>query len=296
MILGNDVSHHNGKINWDKTESAGIKFSFIRAMFGYSEDKEFGQNWAEAKRAGIIRGAYGWPLHNMNQKELARRFVNRWIKDPGELPPVIDFESTKYHGNATFSELESFANEVERLSGERPIIYTSKGYWNGQPNHQNQLWALAYDLWVANYTSASQPSMPSVWLANNITWTFWQYTSKAAGDDYGASSGYMDLNRFNGELIDLLAYAGMGEIPDPEPSADYVEVTASSFLRFRPEPVYNPHIKTLIVERGEVLQIAGATIYEPASGITWLPVFTPSKYSGDFIGYISANSRYVKYL
>ena len=115
-MIGIDVSHHNYKIDWDKAKAEGVRFAFIRAMFGHSYDTQFDRNWAEAKRVGIVRSAYGWCLHGFDQKDNAQRFVDR-LSDLGELPPVVDFENSETYGNPTFAELKRFLNEVGRLSG-----------------------------------------------------------------------------------------------------------------------------------------------------------------------------------
>ena len=286
MIKGNDVSHHNRRIDWNRAKSQGIKFSFIRSNFGYNEDREFNRNWAGAKAAGIPRGAYGWPLHGMNQEEIARRFVNRWIHDPGEIKPVADFESTKYHGNTTFEELKRFLNEVERLSGIRPIIYTSQGYWNGRPNHTNQLWALNYELWVANYTLASQPRMPSVWANDGVPYTFWQYTSKADCRAYGGDSTYMDLNWFNGDSAAFNKYIKGGTVQPPVMEDVLILVDQ---LWGRSEPVFESRTHSVIVRKGELYDKAGEKVFEAASGITWQPIKVPER-----IVYVSADKKYIK--
>jgi len=288
MDNGIDVSHHNRKFNWDKAKSQGVKFAFERAMFGYNEDKEFDRNWRESKRVGIARGAYGWPLHGMNQEELARRFVNRWKNDPGEMPPVADFESTTYHGNATFNELKRFLIEVERLSGVRPMIYTSQGYWNSQPNHTQQYWALNYLLWVANYTNAPAPRMPSVWANDGVPWTFWQYTSKADCRAYGGDSTYMDLNRFNGDEQAFRNYLGEGGSQPPATPTEDVLILVDQ-LWGRSEPVFESRTHSVIVRKGELYDKAGDKVYEAASGITWQPIKVPER-----IVYVSADEKYIK--
>jgi len=287
MIKGNDVSYHNSKMDWNKAKSMGVRFAFIRAMFGYNEDKEFDRNWAGTKKAGIPRGAYGWPLHGMNQEEIARRFVNRWIKDPGELPPVADYEGTKNHGKATFDELKRFLNEVERLSGIRPIIYTSQNAWNTQPNHTKQLWALNYQLWVANYTSASKPRMPSVWANDGVPFTFWQYTSTADCRAYGGDSKYMDLNWYNGNEEAFNKYLGGGPLPPTTPTEDVLILVDQ--LWGRSEPVFESRTHSVIVRKGELYDKAGDKVYEPASKITWQPIKIP-----DRIVYVSADKKYIK--
>ena len=49
-MFGLDCSHHNDKFDWDKAKAEGIRFAFIRAIFGQYHDTEFERNWAEAKK------------------------------------------------------------------------------------------------------------------------------------------------------------------------------------------------------------------------------------------------------
>lgn len=292
MILGYDAAkHYQGELNYDALKAKGGKFIITKAGEGWLDYKAY--DYVEsAKEAGMITGTYWYyrqeiPINGKQvwcePKKQAQRY---WEATKGkfDLPPVLDVEKT---GNPYFrsKDVLTCLQEIERLFGRKPIIYT--GYYIWRDNVGSPAWSTDYDLWLAQYNPTENIYLPPPF----TEWKIHQFSDTTEVD-----GKVIDHNYFNGELIDLLAYAGMGEIPDPEPSADYVEIVAHKFLRFRPEPVYNPHIKTLIVENGDVLQIAGATIYEKASGITWLPVFTPARYSGDFIGYISASPKYVKYL
>jgi len=312
-VLGCDISKWQDnnvtpeKMNMQQAKDNGIEFIFIKASQGFYKDPDFYDNWENAKKAGIPRGAYHFADKNWGTaKQQAENFWNTIKFDEGELPPVLDFEARE---NIGLSFIKYFLEYIEERSKQTPAFYTGEDFWNRLTGSSYANWILKYPLWMAYpdlklqspvrripTNLMDEPPVPNVWKSNNVPPLFWQFTWVGDGKYYGAESKGFDLNVFNGDLMDFYDFIKVGEIQPPQPSEDYVEVIASSFLRFRPEPVYNPNIRTLIVERGEVLQIAGATIYEPISGITWLPVFTPSKYSGNFIGYISANPKYVKYL
>jgi len=289
---GIDVSHHNGIFNWDKAKSENVIYAFMRAVFGYTHDKQFERNWIEAKKAGIARGAYGWVIHGFNQVKTAKVFVDRVKHDIGELPIVVDFENTANYGKPTFSELQAFIKEIERLLPEtKIIIYTSQGYWNGLVNSVNQTWALKYDLWVANYTLASKPSMPSVWINNNVPYTFWQFTENGDGLKYGSAGKNLDLNRFNGTNQELFDYIGdENTIPTPPDPIEKtrVEILVNQ-LWGRSEPIFESRTHSVITRDGEIYEKAGETKYEKASGITWQPIKIPER-----IVYVSANTKYIK--
>ena len=58
---GIDVSHHQGKIDWEKVKADGIGFAVIRAGFGNSasqKDTRFEENIKGALAAELPAGAY----------------------------------------------------------------------------------------------------------------------------------------------------------------------------------------------------------------------------------------------
>ena len=58
---GIDVSHHQGKIDWEKVTADGIQFAIIRAGFGNSasqKDEQFDANMQGALATGLPVGAY----------------------------------------------------------------------------------------------------------------------------------------------------------------------------------------------------------------------------------------------
>ena len=311
------------KMNFKQAADRGVTAVFIKAT-QYQADPDFADNWRNAKEAGLLRGAYHFAYYSktINAKIQAQFLWNTIKHDPGELPPVLDFETRDGIG---LSWIKQFLEEIKVLSGKTPILYTGISVWNELKESENAFWVLEYPLWISYPQtklpspvrgipdviktgsptfSTGKPALPTTWIKKNVPWTFWQFSYVGDGLYYGAESKGLDMNVFNGGMVEFMAWAGCGEYQEPgeTPIAkQYVEIIAKAYLRFRPEPIYNPNIKTLIVERGQVLEIAGTKIYEPPvpglhDGIKWLPVFTPSIYENELIGYISANNQYVRYL
>jgi len=294
-------------------ETKGVQFAFIKASERMSKDPavdHFGNSFADTS---IPFGFYHFArpsAYGSNPAQQAEYFWNIIKDHKWTIPPVLDVEKD----GVGLSFIKMFMETLEKLlpDGIIPILYSSPGFLGGLQGLEHAHWIKKYPLWAANYFSAH--SFPVYHIPDNVinsttlpvvpkpwdTWTFWQYAQVGDGEFYGGDYAKhtdktgLDMNVFNGDLMEFQEFIGAGEVQPPQPSEDYVEIIAESFLRFRPEPVYNKNIKTLIVEHGEVLQIAGVAVYEKASGINWLPVLTPSKYEGDFIGYIS--EKYVKYL
>jgi lysozyme len=232
QITGIDCSQYQGIIDWDKAKAAGAQFAFIRACFGSSKDTQFDRNWAESKRVGIPRGAYGWVINGVNQQINAQRFKNFVGEDVGDLPPVCDFEKYMSGGVVkmpTFGELRTFVEQTELLFKRIPFIYSSTGYWRSLPNSTTQTWAVRYPYWHAQYTSAANPVIPAPF----PKWTFWQWSAdgNGKGKEYGAQSSAIDLNRFNGDIVDFQKLLGV-EVIEPEPNPP---VTPPSDLAVRVE-------------------------------------------------------------
>jgi lysozyme len=224
-LIGLDVSVYQGNVDWEKAKSAGCQFAFIRCTFGVKVDTQFKRNWAEAKRVGIPRGAYGWCIDKMNQVSNATLFWEQIKNDPGELPPVVDFE--KYGATYVgFSALQLYVETLEKLGKRKPIIYTSKGYWTSLADYKNQYWALSYPFWLAQYTTSMNPVLPLPF----THWDFWQYSADGnnRGYEFGAESASIDINRFNGDIIDLYKLMGADIVDpnDPLPTNDLKDLSA----------------------------------------------------------------------
>lgn len=292
IFSGIDVSSWQEKFDWDKAKAAGVHTAYIRTTFNRMVDTQFKRNWQEAKRVGIARGAYGWVISDQNQVANADLFVDQFRNDPGELPPAADFEYCTYWTGGRklvsqpgFAALQAFITRVEKF--QKPLIYTSPGYWNGLANHKNQTWALDYDLWVANYTTREQPSLPSVWASSGKSWRFWQYTAAGDGHVYGTPRAGMgiDLNRFNGDVFNLLDYIGVTEEPQPAPAPGFVRVKVGwLFFRQRPELYQGA---ALAVGQGTLLELI-----EPEKIHTDIDYWHVRK--DGFEGYVSAGSAYTE--
>ena len=200
--LGMDVSHWNGYVNWNESKAAGIEYAIMKATEGISfVDSRFGENWGESKAAGIPRSAYHYFRFGIDPIEQANHFWHV-VGKLGDIPHVIDVEDTKQPADIT--AVKSFIDRYVELSGQKPMIYTGAWFWNNARWGGPVGWAKDYLLWVANYTTASSPVIPTDW----DTWHIWQYTGTADGPSYGASSKNLDLNRTNQDE------------PEPRPSGE----------------------------------------------------------------------------
>ena len=83
VIQGIDVSRWQDDIDWQKVKDAGTRFAFIKATEGGDHlDPMFRKNWAEAKKAGVPRGAYHFVYWCRPAKDQVRWFKRHIPRDP----------------------------------------------------------------------------------------------------------------------------------------------------------------------------------------------------------------------
>jgi lysozyme len=203
MVSGFDVSKWEDinstpqKIDFKKAFSKGLRFVFIKASQANWADEDIVYNWKSSKEAGFLRSAYHFLTWDINPGEQARYFYDLIKNDPGEIPPVVDYEwwGKEIPKNA-LDKLLSFLQELESLQKQTPIIYTAPGFWS-EFGKIEPTWS-KYLLWLAQY-GVTKPDIPKPW----TSYLFWQYTSHGDGYNFGCESKSVDLNYFNGSFEDL---------------------------------------------------------------------------------------------
>ena len=206
--LGIDVSYYQGVINWTTVRNAGVRFAFIRLSDGdVFQDPKFTANWNGAKQAGVIRGAYQFFRPNQNVTAQADKMIAAiGTYQQGDLPPVIDVEATGgLSPSAVASRVRTWVDRVKNALGVTPIVYTGKYFWRDQVGGPTSF--VNNPLWIAQYTSLC-PDLPAPWQR----WTFWQYSESGT---VAGISGKVDMNRFNGSVAELEAFAGSSTMPQP---------------------------------------------------------------------------------
>lgn len=198
---GIDVSYHNGTINWPSVKNAGYQFAFIRISDGTGfRDPMFATNWSGARRAGLLRGIYQFFRPSQDVAAQADMVIAAvGARAPGDLPPVIDVEATGNLSPASVAaKVRTWVDRVKAATGVDPIVYTGKYFWRDQVGGPTSFVNNA--LWIAQYTMRC-PDLTSPW----NTWAFWQHSD--SGSVPGVN-GDIDLDRFNGTLDELRAFAG----------------------------------------------------------------------------------------
>lgn len=183
-VLGIDVSHHNGSIDWAQVAKADKKFAILKCQYeakSHRKDETFEYNYKEAGKYGLSRGVYVF------------------IASDSIADPVLDANSLIGHLKGRpleygiWLDLESAAlrrvpkKEITRLCYIYKNIFAANGYYVGI--YCNKDWydnvlesdvlRRDFDFWIARYpkddkglyssTSKLKPSSIAV---------AWQYSSK----------------------------------------------------------------------------------------------------------------------
>jgi lysozyme len=196
---GIDVSHHQGAIDWKKVAHSGVSFAYIKLTDGQNfTDPRFTQNWHGAKTAGLLRGAYHFFHPHSDPDIQAEHFVRRLATDQGELPPMLDIEvSDGASPEQLLMAAKRWTDHVALALSCRPFIYTSASFWKQAARNSASL--SEFPLWVAHYTDADRPAVPSAW----PEWTIWQYSQSG---NISGIDGPVDLNVFGGTTDDLCSF------------------------------------------------------------------------------------------
>ncbi|WP_420412381.1 glycoside hydrolase family 25 protein [Roseibium sp.] len=189
---GIDVSHYQGVVNWNKVAADGTAFAMIKASEGESyTDPMFTANWAGCKNNGISCGAYHYFLPTdcfLKQSDLLIKQLQAVSFDPEtDLPPAIDCEDMERASASVYVyALKELLETLQRQIKCTPMIYVSPAFWQGLGNPD----FTEYPLWIANYTSASEPEIPDPWKGYAI----WQFSE---GGQVDGITGDVDLDRNN---------------------------------------------------------------------------------------------------
>lgn len=175
MNKGIDISHHNGVLDFHKIKAAQVDFVFMKCTEGaFMKDPFFKSNYKEAKKAGLLVGAYHFFRASISAKGQAENFLSV-IKDLDlDLPPVFDWEITdKQSSDTQWKGALTWLDTVEIATKRVPIIYTGPAFFNsiGNPKEFKR-----YPLWIAHY--ADKPKVPKPW----TDWAIHQFTDQGEID------------------------------------------------------------------------------------------------------------------
>jgi GH25 family lysozyme M1 (1,4-beta-N-acetylmuramidase) len=190
---------HGAAINWPQVARAGYKFVFIKAAEGnYYANPYYASDLAGAKAAGLYATGYTFAVPNVSSGASQAEYAVRHASGR-TMPLALDIEYNPY-GRECYgltptrmvSWLSSFTGEVRRLTGRRPIIYSTADWWRTCTGDSSAFGA--DPLWVAAW-GPSPPPLPSGW----GNWTFWQYTSRGR---VPGIKGNVDISYYRRQMKD----------------------------------------------------------------------------------------------
>ena len=182
MTKGLDLSHYNGKQDFEKLKAQGFEFCYFKATEGLSYvDPTFLGNVRAASAAGILTGAYHFFRPSVDGTDQARHFLSTTALLPLNLPHMLDWEVTdSVRASIQKVRATSWLENVKAVTGKIPGIYGSPGFLEPlglDDSFKN------YPLWVAHY-GVNRPRIPSPW----GDYMYWQYTD----------ANGLDVDVFNG--------------------------------------------------------------------------------------------------
>jgi GH25 family lysozyme M1 (1,4-beta-N-acetylmuramidase) len=169
VIPGIDVSDHQGNIDWPAV--TGVKFVYCKATEGKTfQAASFGANYAGARARGFLTGAYHFARGGNTPHEEVENFLSV-VTGPCDLPAALDVEGEfALSGKAGVAWILAWLEEIERRTGDRPVLYTSSRVVKLK-NLTAESGLEKYKVWFPKY--GDQPETVVPW----DNWWIWQYSS-----------------------------------------------------------------------------------------------------------------------
>ena len=189
-VFGIDVSHHQGRIDWDRVANQTdcdrpLKFVMIKSTEGATfKDDNYAANIEGARRVGLVCGSYLFFNPASDPAAQAAFFIRNSSVQKGDFPPVVDVERHGESADKLRHDLRICLDSLERHYGVRPLIYTSYKF---RQRYLDTPEFDGYTIWIARYYTDSP--------GENADWKIWQFTDRGR---VGGIGEYTDLNVFNG--------------------------------------------------------------------------------------------------
>lgn len=189
-------------LKWDEVAASGQKFAFIKATDGVEGDqKYFLEDSIAAAKAGLYVGSYhkAHPdrsaIAQADQYAEALQQRDEQISTDKTLPPVLDIELDNGLNPTQLQKwTKDFLERVEEKTGETPMIYTYRWFWQNPMGNSTDF--TDYPLWLAAYEDSAPTSLPGGW----ESMAFWQRSSTGRVDGIPTN---VDEDVFNGTEAEL---------------------------------------------------------------------------------------------
>lgn len=168
-----------------------VSFVYIKSTQGATiKSAYYHQDAHDARRNGLLCGAYHFFSLHSSGKEQANYFLENTEILSSDMPPVLDVEPTdeaieKAGGEEwLFANMRDWLTIVERATGKRPILYISQMFVKTHLHHAPDL-CQTYPVWIARY-NVYRP---------DVRLLFWQLCCDGR---VSGIHGSVDINIFNG--------------------------------------------------------------------------------------------------
>ena len=196
-LLGIDVSHYQGQIDWNKVTKSGKKFVILKCQYeakSHRKDETFEYNYAEAGKAGMARGVYIFIASSSMADPVAdaKALLNHLSGRKLEYGIWLDLEADvlKSKGKAYIRGLVQVYTDLFRSAGYYVGIYCNRD-WYMNAIHDDL--KNNYDFWIARYPKYDygEYNPYSSLKPSNKMAVAWQYSSKGKVPGIGP---YCDLD------------------------------------------------------------------------------------------------------
>lgn len=198
-LLGIDVSHHQGAINYEETMEMGsgtdsIQFVYIKATEGSDfRDSRYDRNAEGFAKGGMNYGFYHYYIPHESAEEQALFYCETVKNYNFKLVPVLDIEVIgDLTPKALVDSIGVFMNKVESVLETRPMIYTYSSFYRDYLRNTT----LKSELyWLASYSRKNE-------FMDQENVIIWQFSEKGNVNGIGEK---VDLNvaklTFNHKVI-----------------------------------------------------------------------------------------------
>ena len=147
IVEGLDLTYGEICHNWDQIEKSGYRFVIPKATEGrYIKDRQYSGDFRNAKNAGLLMSSYHYYRLEYTPRSQAEAFLSTIKSTPLDFAPSLDFhEATLIEKPRVAESLLSWLTLVEKSFGLRPLIRTSKYFWESFVGTAG--WEKDYSLW-----------------------------------------------------------------------------------------------------------------------------------------------------
>lgn len=280
---GIDVSSYEGRPDWARVKSSGVRFAILRVSQLYGIDSSFEHNYRGCREQGIWTGAYRYSYARTASQargeadEVLSILNGRKL----EFPVFYDLEwseQRKLGKNVITQIAGAFLTRISE-AGYRVGIYCNVDWYRNVLDTR----ALNYDYWLASYPYRDDGRVHES--LRPTAGVGWQYSSKGT---VPGISGYTDLDLFYTD------YGAGEDAPDDSGKSRRLfvgEVTASVLnVRTGPGTEYANLPAYPILKRTNLVDVMDYT-QKDREGTDWYYIRI-KKGSGYVFGY--ASSQYIK--